>query len=128
MIASGTARNSERDGRHGDVDRALDPGVEPVQRNVVDVDDRKAVEILEPRPQRDELQQVGHDFDVDHLAAGDLDQVEQLRVLLERQGDVQVIDALALSDLADLGERAEQRQPAIPEVIPARAIVDEPDT
>ena len=62
-----------------------------------------------------------------HFAAGDLDQFEQLRVLFERQGDVEVIDALALSDLADLGERAEQRQPAIPEVIAARAIVDEAD-
>ena len=52
---------------------ALDDAVEALQRDVVDVDDRDAVEILEPRAQRDDLQQVGHDLDVDALAAGDLD-------------------------------------------------------
>ena len=44
---------------------ALDDAVEALQRDVVDVDDRDAVEILEPRAQRDDLQQVGHDLDVD---------------------------------------------------------------
>ncbi len=126
---------AERDGEHDaapradsdDVDAALDPGVEALQRHVVDVDDRQAVEVLEPGAQRDELQQVGHDLDVDALAAGDLHQVEQLRVLLERQRDVQVIDALALGDLADLGERAEQRQAAVADVIAAGAVVHEAD-
>ena len=73
--------------------RALDPGVEALQRHVVDVDDRQAVEILEAGAQRDELQEVGHDLDVDALAAGDVHEVEQLRVFLERQRDVEVIDA-----------------------------------
>ena len=109
------------------VDRALDPGVEALQRHVVDVDDRQAVEVLEPGAQRDELQQVGHDLDVDALAAGDLHQVEQLGVLLERQRHVEVIDALALGDVADLGQRAEQRQAAIADVIAAGAVVDEAD-
>ena len=48
-------------------------------------------------------------------------------MLLERQRDVEVIDALALRDLADLGQRAEQRQPAVADVIAAGAIVDEAD-
>jgi hypothetical protein len=38
-----------------------------------------------------------------------------------------VVDALALRDLAGFGERAEQRQPAIADVIAAGAIVDEAD-
>ena len=52
---------------------------------------------------------------------------EHLDVLFERQRDVEVIDALALDDLAGLGERAEQRQAAIADVIAAGAIVDEAD-
>ena len=53
-----------------------------LQRHVVDVDDRQAVEVLEPGAQGDELQQVRHDLDVDALAAGQLDEIEQLDVLL----------------------------------------------
>ena len=127
MIANGIASSDHRRRRQHDVEAALDPGVEALQRHVVDVDDRQPVEILEAGAQRDELQEVGHDLDVDELAAGDLHQVEQLGVLLERQRDVEVIDALALGDLGDLGQRAEQRQPAVADVIAAGAIVDEAD-
>ena len=75
--------------------RALEHAVEAAQRHVVEADDRDAVEVLEPRAQRDELQQVGHDVDVDALAVGDLDQAEHLDVLFERQRDVEVVDPLA---------------------------------
>ena len=75
--------------------RALDDAVEALQRDVVDVDDRNAVEILEAGAQRDHLQQIGHDLDVDHLAAGALEQLEHPHVLLGRQRDVEVIDRLA---------------------------------
>ena len=105
----------------------LDDRVEPLQRNVVDVDDRNAVEIFEARAQREELHQVGHDLDVDHLAARALDQVEHLHVLVERQRHIQVIDVLLPDDLGRVGQRAEQRQAAIAEVIAAGAIVDEAD-
>ena len=50
-----------------DVEPALDDAVEALQRNVVDVDDRHAVEILEARAQRDHLEQIGDDLDVDAL-------------------------------------------------------------
>ncbi len=50
-----------------------------------------------------------------------------LRVLVERQGDVELVDPLALDDLAGLGERADERQSAVAEVIAARAVVDEAD-
>ena len=95
MMSHGTAIADQRRRRDRDVERALDDRVEPLQRHVVEVDDRDAVEILEPRAQRDELQQVGHDLDVDAFAARRLDQVEQLHVLFERQRDVQVIDAFS---------------------------------
>ena len=94
----------------------------------MDVDDRHAVEIFEARAQREELHEVGHDLDVDHLAARALDEVEHLHVLVERQRHVQVVDVLLADDLGRIGERAEQRQAAIAEVIAARAIVDEADT
>ena len=48
-------------------------------------------------------------------------------MLLERQRDVQVIDALAMRDFGHLRQRAEQRQAAIADVIAAGAIVDEAD-
>ena len=48
-------------------------------------------------------------------------------MLVERQRHVELIDALAPDDLAGLGERAEQRQPAVAEVIAAGAVVDEAD-
>ena len=70
----------------------LTMAVEALQRHVVDVDDRHAVEVLEPRAQRDDLQQIGHDLDVDHLAARALEELEHPHVLLGRQRDVQVID------------------------------------
>ena len=96
--------DGERDGqqrqrrrRDADVERALEEAVEALERDVVDVDDRDAVEIFEPRPQRDDLQQVGHDLDVDHLAADDLEQLQHPHVLFGRQRDVEVIDALALA-------------------------------
>ena len=72
---------------------ALDDAVEALQRDVVDVDDRDAVEILEPRAQRDDLQQVGHDLDVD-ASRGWCSRCSSsiLHVLLGRQRDVEVID------------------------------------
>ena len=113
--------------RDGDVDAPLEDAVEAAQRHVVEADDRDAVEVLEPRAQRDELQQVGHDVDVDAFAVGGLDEAEHLHVLVERQRDVEVVDVLAADDLVGVGERAEQRQAAVADVIAGRAIVDEAD-
>ncbi len=107
-----------------DVDGPLEQAVEPAQRHVVEADDRYAVEVLEPRAQRDELQEIRHDVQVHALAVGDLDQAEHLHVLFERQRDVEVIDALAAQDLVGVAERAEHRQAAVADVI-AGAIVDE---
>ena len=88
---------SAPDGDH-DVEHALDERADALQRHVVEVDDRHAVEILEPRAQGDELQQVGHHLDVDAFAARRLDQVEQLHVLFERQRHVEVVDLLVGDD------------------------------
>ncbi len=44
-----------------------------------------------------------------------------------RQRDVEVVDLLADGDLGGLGERAEQRQAAVAEVVAAGAVVDEAD-
>ena len=127
MISPGTAITLSATAEIAMSSTRLMKALSALQRHVVEVDDRHAVEILEPRAQRDELQQVGHDLDVDALAAGRLDEVEQLHVLFERQRDVEVVDLLAGDDLGGLGERAEQRQPAVAEVIAAGAIVDEAD-
>ena len=89
---TGCASTSSAAAESADVDRALEHAVEALQRHVVEVDDRDAVEVLEPGAQRDELQQVGHDLDVDALAARRLDQAEHLHVLVERQRHVEVID------------------------------------
>ncbi len=96
----------ERDPQHqqgkrraGDVDRPLERAVQPLQRHVVDVDDREAVQVLEPRPQRDELEEVGHHLHVHALAGGPLDHLHGLPVLLERQRHVDVVHPLALDDL-----------------------------
>ena len=67
----------------------------------------------------------GHHLHVHHLAARALDQIEHLDVLFERQRHVQMIDVLLLHDFSGVGQRAEQRQAAIPEVIAAGAIVHE---
>ena len=75
-------------GREDDVEPALDDGVQSLKRDIVDVDHRQAVEVLEPRSQRDDLQQIGHDFDVDALAAGALDEFQHVHVLLGRKRDV----------------------------------------
>jgi hypothetical protein len=65
--------------------------------------------------------------DVDAFAVGRLDQAEHLHVLFERQRDVEVVDAFALDDVVGLGERPENRDAAIADVIAAGAIVEEAD-
>ena len=52
---------------------------------------------------------------------------DHLHVLVERQGDVELIDPIALQDVAGLGQRAEQRQAAIADVVAAGLVVDEAD-
>src|SRR5688572_19089978 len=123
----GNRHHDDGGARQDDVDDPLDPGVQPLERHIVDVDDRQAVKVLEPRPQGDELQQVRDDLDVDELAAGDLHQVEQPRVLLERERHVEMIDALALRDVGNFVERAEQREPAVADVVAAGPIVEKTD-
>ena len=48
-------------------------------------------------------------------------------MLVERQGDVELIDPIALQDVAGLGQRPEQRQAAIADVVAAGLVVDEAD-
>ena len=98
MMPQGIAEQQRAGAADSEVDRPLDDRVEPLQRNVVDVDDRNAVEIFEAGAQREELHQVRHDLHVDHLAARALDEVEHLHVLVERQRHVQVIDVLLPDD------------------------------
>ena len=106
MSRPGTAMNASANGGNDDIECALDERADALQRHVVQVDHRHAVEIFEARTQRDELQQVRHDLDVHAFAAGRLDQVEQLHVLFERQRDVEVVDFLVgrRSSAASLSE------------------------
>ena len=127
-MPQGMASSHGTDAADGEIDGPLDDRVETLQRNVVNVDDGDAVEIFEPRAQREELHEVGHDLHVDHLAARALDEVEHLHVLVERQRHVQMVDVFLADDLRRISQRAEQRQAAIAEVIAARAIVDEAHT
>ena len=62
-----------------------------------------------------------------HLAAGALDELDHLEVLLGRERDVEVVDRLALRDVRRFVDRAEQRQAAVAEVIARRAVVHEAD-
>ena len=101
--------------------------LKPRSGHVVQADDRHAVEVFEARAQRDELEEVRDDVDVDAFAARFLDEPEHLDVLFERERDVEVIDTLLADDLAALGERAEQRQPAVADVVAGGAIVEKAD-
>src|SRR4051812_991653 len=123
----GNRQHDQRGARDRNIDDPFDDAVEALERDVVDVDDRDAVEILEARPQRDHLQQVGHDLDIDAFAARRLDELQHLHVLLGRQRDVQMIDSLARRDLRRFVRRAEQRQAAIPQMIAGGLVVDEAD-
>ena len=78
---------------------ALDGGIETLQRHVVDVDDRHAVEIFEARPQRDHLEKVRHHLHVHREAARAVEQLDHAQVLIGRQRHVQMIDALARRDV-----------------------------
>ena len=64
---------------------------------------------------------------VDALAARLFDQAEHLHVLFERQGNVEVIDAFLADNLAAFGQRAEERQPAVADMVAGGAVVEEPD-
>ena len=99
MMSAGHGADEQHAERQRDVHGALEHAVEAAQRHVVDADERQAVEVLEPGAQRDELQQVGHDVDVDALAARELDDAEHLHVLVDRQRDVDFVDPLARADL-----------------------------
>ena len=69
MTASGIASTSRATAEQAMSIVRLSALLQPLQRHVVDVDDRDAVEVLEPRAQRDELEEVGHHLDVHALAA-----------------------------------------------------------
>ena len=127
MISKGMPSTTRALPEIADVDRALQQAVEAAQRHVVEADDRNAVEVLQPRAQRDELQQVGDDVHVDAFAVGLFDQAEHLDVLFERERDIEMIDALLPDDLAAFGERAEQRQAAVADVVACGSIVEEAD-
>ena len=71
---AGCRQDEQRRAGNRDVDRPLEHAVEAAQRNVVQADDRNAVEVFEARAQRDELQQVRDDVDVDAFAVGRLDE------------------------------------------------------
>ena len=64
---------------------------------------------------------------VDAFAVGRFDEAEHLDVLVERQRDVEVIDALLPDDLVGFGERAEQRQARGSRCGRRRPIVEEAD-
>ena len=115
-------------GRAGnqDVDHPLEQAVEAAQRHVVQADDRHAIEVFEARAESDELKEIRDDVNVDALAIRLLDEREHLDVLFERQGDVDVIDALLANDFAAIGQRPQERQAAIADVI-AGAVVEESD-
>ena len=119
-IPRGTASTIRPAADAAEVDRPLGQGAEPLERHVVEVDDRDAVQVLDTGPQRDELQQVRDDLHVDQALGAGLDDLEHAVVLFERQGHVDLIDPLALADLHGLGGRAEQRQPAVAEVVLSR--------
>src|SRR4051812_16827288 len=121
----GEREPEKRRPRDGEVDAPLQEAVEAPQRYVVQADDWNAVEILEPRAQRDELQQVGDDVDLDALAVGGFDNAQHLDVLVEWKGDVDVVDLLLADDLVGLRQRSEQRQSAVPDVIARGAVVEE---
>ena len=72
----GERHDAERDrqddqagGGGGHVEGPLGQRAEALQRDVVEVDDRDAVQVLDAGPQRDELQQVRDDLHVDQVAA-----------------------------------------------------------
>ncbi len=109
------------------VDGPLDDGVDPLQRNVVNIDDGNAVEVLEPRAQREELDEVGHHLHVHHFPARVFDEVEHLDVLVERQRHVQVVDVFLPQNLRSVVEGPQQWQASITEMIAARPVVDETD-
>ncbi len=128
MIPAGIAPIEDDAGGERDVHGALEDAVHAAERHVVDADDRQTVEIFEPRAERDELQQVRDDVDVDALAARELDDAEHLHVLVDRQRDVDLVDLLLGADLRHLIDRPEHRQPAIADGVGGRrAIVDETD-
>ena len=94
MMSAGMTPIVSDAGRKRDVHGALEHAVEAAERHVVDPDDRQPVQILEPRAERDELQEIRHDVNVDALAAGELDDAEHLDVLVDRQRDVDFVDLL----------------------------------
>ena len=127
MMPNGIASVIDRRAREQHVDRPFDPALEALERDIVDVDNRQTIQVFEPRPQGDELQEIRHDLDVDALAAGDVHQIEQLGMLFEGEGDVQVVHALPLDDVGDLGQRPEERQASIADVVAAGPVVHESD-
>ena len=90
-------------------------------------DDGNAVQIFESGAKGNELQQVGDHLHVDALTTRRLDEIQQLHVLLERERDVHVVNALTPHDFGGFLEAAKQRQASITEMIAASPVVDETD-
>ena len=125
IAAIGSARTARAAPAQQTSMRRLTALLNPCSGDVVDVDQRQAVEFLEPCAQRDELQESGHHLDVDALAVRHFDQAEHGHVPFERQGHVQLVDPLAGHHVPRVGQRAQQRQAAVAHVVAAGDLVVE---
>ena len=61
-------------------------------------------------------------FYIDEFPARNFHEVEEFRMLFKRKSDIEMIDALALRNIADLGKRAKQRQSTVANMVAGRTI------
>lgn len=103
-------RAEEEDADEGaaDVDGALRGGLDRVgERDVPDVDDRKAVHVFGDRLRVDDIVIVRDELRVNTGLLADVDDPVELRVGCERQGDRDFVDGVLREDVLELGDAAD---------------------
>ena len=105
MIATGSRAPPAPPARDTTSIAASPRSVQPLQRRLVEVDHRQAVEVLERARRAMNCSRSGTTLTSMNSRLRDLDQLQQLGVLLERQRDVQMVDRFA---------RCVHRRPKVP--------------
>ena len=90
-----------------DVGRPLDELGRPLERDLVDGDDREPVEVLDVGLEGQELEEVGDEPDVDRILVDDPEGLDDLGVVVEVQGHVDLGDAVFLDDGPEIVEPAQ---------------------
>jgi hypothetical protein len=99
--------------REHDVEEPLENPATAAEGNLVDGDDREAVQVLDVGFEGQQLEEVGDEPDAHRILVHDLDGLDDLRIVGQAQGDVDLLDVVVLDHPAEVLDPTEHGDPAV---------------